>query len=277
MSKSNIEWTEETWNPVTGCTKWSEGCKNCYAEKMTKRLAAMGQKKYAAGFDNVVFHTEEMDKNFGKKPKMIFVNSMSDTFHGDVHNAEIKGILEFCAHNYQHTFQILTKRSDRLKHLSYYVSYPSNVWLGVTVEKDWYKSRIDDLRKSNAKVKFLSCEPLLSDLGKLDLTGINWVIVGGESGPNARPCNPDWVRNIQKQCAEQNIPFFFKQWGEFSCVEIPQNEFFNHLEKYSDFNIIIGSAGKMNCFNKVGKKKAGCLLDGKEYKEYPHRYQLYKI
>lgn len=267
MSKSNIEWTQETWNPITGCTKYSEGCKNCYAEKMTKRLKAMRQKKYAEGFDKVVFHPKEQWRAFGKKPKMIFVNSMSDTFHKDILHWQVETILGVCLYNNIHTFQILTKRSERLKEFS----YPKNVWLGVTVEHSDYKFRIDDLKQTNASVKFLSCEPLLSDLGELDLSGIDWVICGGESGPNARPCHPDWVRNIQRQCQEQNVPFFFKQWGEY--IHCSQTE-----ELKAPICIIkptclgpteFGTLNFSDFWYKVGKKKSGCLLDGKEYKEFP--------
>lgn len=206
---SKIEWTNETWNPVTGCSKYSEGCQNCYAEKMTKRLAAMGQEKYKNGFNKVVFHPEELNRDFGRKSKMIFVNSMSDTFHTDISKFQISKMLEYCSFNKQHIFQILTKRAARVEEFS----YPPNVWLGVTVEKENYKNRIEFLRHTDAKIKFLSCEPLLGDLGELDLTGIDWVIVGGESGPGARPMHPDWVRNIKTQCRKQDVPFFFKQWG----------------------------------------------------------------
>ena len=169
---SKIEWTNKTWNPVTGCSKYSEGCQNCYAEKMTKRLAAMGQEKYKNGFNKVVFHPEELNRGFGGKSKMIFVNSMSDTFHADISKFQISKMLEYCSCNKQHIFQILTKRAARVEEFS----YPPNIWLGVTVEKENYKNRIEFLRRTDAKVKFLSCEPLLGDLGELDLTGIDWVI-----------------------------------------------------------------------------------------------------
>lgn len=275
---SKIEWTNETWNPVTGCSKYSEGCQNCYAEKMTKRLAAMGQEKYKNGFNKVVFHPGELNRDFGRKSKMIFVNSMSDTFHADISKFQISKMLEYCSFNKQHIFQILTKRAARVEEFS----YPPNVWLGVTVEKENYKNRIEFLRHTDAKVKFLSCEPLLGDLGKLDLTGIDWVIVGGESGPGARPMHPDWVRNIQKQCQKQNVPFFFKQWGEWSVVyernkggttdnylNDTETEYYN---KYRRLNFAGGCGfhGENVCyFDKVGKSKSGAILDGKEYKEFP--------
>lgn len=260
MTKSKIEWTDKTWNPITGCSKYSEGCQNCYAEKMHKRLTAMGQEKYQEPFSKVNYFLWALDKDFGKKPKMIFVNSMSDTFHNSIANEEIAEILQTInfKENKKHTFQILTKRAERIVKFS----YPPNVWLGVTVEMAKYKNRIEYLKQTNAKVKFLSCEPLLEDLGELDLNGIDWVIVGGESGRNARPCNPDWVRNIQRQCKEQNVPFLFKQWGEFQPyytiekhMAVGMSEIKNPLPKL--------------CFKRLGKTKSGALLDGKEYKEFP--------
>lgn len=251
---SKIGWTNETWNPVTGCTKYSEGCQNCYAERMTKRLAAMGQEKYKNGFNKVVFHQEELNRDFGGKSKMIFVNSMSDTFHADISKIRIGRILEYCSFNKQHIFQILTKRAERLPDFE----YPFNVWLGVTVEMAKYKNRIEYLKRTNANIKFLSCEPLLGDLGDLDLEGIDWVIVGGESGKNARPMHPDWVRNIQRQCKEQGVSFFFKQWGEWSPCPI-KGEKIRGREMMFNGSI-------MFLYN---KKSNGALLDGREYKEFP--------
>jgi protein gp37 len=196
---------------------------------------------------------------------------MSDTFNEKIKDYYISTILDHCSYFKQHTFQVLTKRSERLKDFNAF--YYKNIWLGVSVELAKYKNRIDNLRQTNAKVKFLSCEPWLGDLGELDLTGINWVIVGGESGPNARPMHPDWVRNIQKQCQEQNVPFFFKQWGEW----IPETEAKNYVAMYySDvhrdtvnFNGHLTGKNEDCLVYKVGKKKAGSLLDGKEYKEMP--------
>ena len=281
---SKIEWTNETWNPVTGCSKYSEGCQNCYAEKMTKRLAAMGQEKYKNGFNKVVFHQEELNRDFGGKSKMIFVNSMSDTFHADISKFQISKMLEYCFFNKQHIFQILTKRAARVEEFS----YPPNVWLGVTVEKENYKNRIEFLRHTDAKIKFLSCEPLLGDLGELDLTGIDWVIAGGESGPGARPMHPDWVRNIRKQCQKQDVPFFFKQWGEW----IPSEQALR-LSTFKRMGIL-SKDGSLSYKTypsevkkwteqtkdpikhipgvfvlKVGKTNSGAILDGKEYKEFP--------
>lgn len=266
MSKSNIEWTEETWNIITGCTKHSEGCKNCYAEKMHKRLTAMKQEKYKEPFENVVFHSKELGRVFGKN-KMIFVNSMSDTFHKDITDLEIGYILTACQIQTMNTFQILTKRAERLPNFE----YPKNVWLGVTVENIEHKDRIEYLKQTDATIKFLSCEPLLGDLGELNLKDIDWVIAGGESGPHARATNPEWVRNIQRQCEEQGVAFFFKQWGEWAPCKI------NHIHEIpAGLNIMFKntSVGKsesapLDIMQRVGKKKAGSLLDGVEYKEYP--------
>lgn len=255
---SKIEWTNETWNPVTGCTKYSQGCQNCYAEKMHKRLTAMGQEKYSKPFNEVVFHKEALSNHkfsrLDTKRKLIFVNSMSDTFHIGVKDSQIKDILDECEWNDPNVFQILTKRAERLPDFE----YPFNVWLGVTVEMARYKSRMLYLKQTNAKIKFLSCEPLLEDLGELDLTGIDWVICGGESGCNARPMHPDWVRNIQRQCQEQNVPFFFKQWGEWSPHPI-KGEKIRGRKLMFDGSI-------MFLYN---KKLSGALLDGREYKEFP--------
>ncbi|HIS88911.1 TPA: phage Gp37/Gp68 family protein [Candidatus Avigastranaerophilus faecigallinarum] len=287
---TKIEWTNQTWNPVVGCTKYSEGCINCYAEKMHKRLSAMGHKKYKFPFNNVLFHYDELNKHFGQKRKMIFVNSMSDLFHQRISLEQISKVLEVCKNNQQHIFQILTKRPERLSAFS----YPPNVWLGVTVEHPKYKNRIEYLKNTNAKIKFLSCEPLLADLGELDLRGIDWVIAGGESGSKARPMHPDWIRNIQKQCREQNIPFFFKQWGEWVIAKQKppfkiENPIYSKLSSKIMLNngIIIdgifpndvkkwekqtgSSIDNKNAviILKAGKAKSGALLDGKEYKEFP--------
>ena len=214
MAKSSkIEWTESTWNPITGCTKISPGCKNCYAERMAKRLKAMGNPSYQNGF-NLTMHEHLISKPLTwKKPQMIFVNSMSDLFHQDVPLQFIKSIFDVMKEADWHTFQILTKRSSRLLELHNSIEWPDNVWMGVSVETADYKYRIDNLRKTNAKVKFLSLEPLLGPLETLDLQKIDWVIVGGESGPKARPIKKEWVIEIKDQCLQKNVPFFFKQWG----------------------------------------------------------------
>jgi len=212
-TKSSIEWTESTWNPVSGCSKISPGCKNCYAERMAKRLQAMGQKSYRNGFEvTIQEHVLEAPLKW-KKPQIIFVNSMSDLFHDKVPIAYIKRVFEVMNKSVQHQFQVLTKRPERLVKIEKELNWTENIWMGVSVESKEYKSRITKLRNSKAHIKFLSLEPLLGNLGKLQLRNIDWVIVGGESGPKARPIKEDWVLEIKNQCQEQCVPFFFKQWG----------------------------------------------------------------
>lgn len=235
---TKIEWTESTWNPVTGCTKISSGCKNCYAERMAKRLQAMGQPNYRNGF-KVTCHPHVVDLPLSwKKPQMIFVNSMSDLFHKHVPYDFIMKIFSTMNKAQQHTFQVLTKRASSLESLSSVLPWSENIWMGVTVESSDYKERIDRLRNTDAFIKFLSLEPLLEDIGDLNLNGIDWVIVGGESGPKSRPIEEQWVRNIQEQCEEQNVSFFFKQWGG------------------------------------VNKKKNGRLLDGRTWDEMPESIKV---
>ena len=213
MGISAIEWTESTWNPTTGCDLLSPGCDHCYAERMSMRLKLMGQPKYVNGFA-LTLHESALELPLSwKKPQRIFVNSMSDLFHDQVPLDFIQRVFETMRKAHWHQFQILTKRSGRLLALSEQIDWPSNVWMGVSVENAAFKSRIDHLRKTDASLKFLSIEPLLGDLGPIDLTNIDWAIVGGESGPGARTLDPDWVRNIREQCANANVPFFFKQWG----------------------------------------------------------------
>ena len=212
-SNSSIEWTESTWNPVTGCTKVSPGCKHCYAERMAKRLQAMGQSNYTNGFElTLQEHAIQLPLHW-KKPQVIFVNSMSDLFHEDIPVEFILRAFDVMKRADWHQFQILTKRSDRLLELNAMLSWAPNIWMGVSVENQDYTFRIDHLRGTNAHIKFLSLEPLLGSLRSLDLTGIDWVIVGGESGPGARPMDPSWVIEIREQCQMAQVPFFFKQWG----------------------------------------------------------------
>jgi protein gp37 len=287
---SKIEWTNETWNPVTGCTKYSEGCKNCYAEKMHKRLRGMKSAKYQHDFNKIVCHPKELERDFGKTRKMIFVNSMSDIFHDDIPDDFIYKVFWAAARNYPHIFQFLTKRPFKNQPCKFAcLPHMPNIWLGVSVENRKAKKRIELLKYPghNFAVKFLSCEPLLEDLGELDLSGIDWVICGGESGPGARPMHPDWVRNIQKQCQEQNVPFFFKQWGEW-IPSLQQYRIKSTREAIllNDGQIIDGISPKdvkqweqstgQTIDDKrgvivlrLGKKKSGSLLDGKEYKEFP--------
>ena len=212
-TNSHIEWTEMTWNPVTGCTKISQGCKHCYAERMAKRLQAMGQERYRNGFA-VTLHEDLVDLPFQwKQPRVIFVNSMSDLFHKDIPLDFIQRVFTTMERCPQHTFQVLTKRSDRVRELAPYLPWPRNVWMGVSVESREVVYRIEDLRQVPASVRFLSVEPLIGAVGALSLEGIHWVIVGGESGPGARPMRREWVEDIHGQCLRADVPFFFKQWG----------------------------------------------------------------
>lgn len=222
MSQSQIEWTDATWNPVTGCTRVSAGCDHCYAAKLTKRLAAMGQSKYIGlinpkkkHFNGVVkLHPDGLEQPLKwKKPQVIFVNSMSDLFHKDVPLDFIQEVFDIMRRADWHQFQILSKRSERLEELSPLIDWPENVWQGVSVEDESVAFRIDNLRRTGAFIKFLSLEPLLGAMPELPLEGIDWVIVGGESGPSARPMDPEWVREIREQCLDKGVPFFFKQWG----------------------------------------------------------------
>ncbi|MFQ6678710.1 MAG: DUF5131 family protein [Fidelibacterota bacterium] len=237
-TKSSIEWTESTWNPVTGCTKVSSGCKNCYAERMAKRLQAMGQANYKNGF-KVTLHPYTL-KNplIWKKPQMIFVNSMSDLFHDAVPLSFIQEVFDVMNSASWHTFQVLTKRSERLLELNSELTWADNIWMGVSVEDTFSKQRVADLKNTDAKVKFLSCEPLLGSLVPLELGGINWVIVGGESGPGSRFMDTEWVYEIRDICKLSETPFFFKQWGG------------------------------------TRKKKAGRILDGRTWDELPKQYNF---
>jgi protein gp37 len=211
--ESNIEWTERTWNPVTGCTKVSQGCKHCYAERMAKRLKAMGSSRYTNGFE-VTLHEDLLDvPRRWRQPATIFVNSMSDLFQEGVSEHFICSVFETMVACPQHTFQILTKRTKRLRDLAPRLPWPANVWMGVSVEDKRVVDRITDLQAVPAAVRFLSCEPLIGELDALPLGGIHWVIVGGESGPKARPVHADWVESIFHQCRAARVPFFFKQWG----------------------------------------------------------------
>ncbi len=212
-TNSHIEWTDATWNPVTGCTKISPGCKHCYAERLSKRLQAMGQENYRNGFD-VTLQPQMLEHPLRwKKPRRVFVNSMSDLFHGGVPTNYIKRVFNIMERANWHQFQVLTKRSERLLEISEFLPWPPQIWMGVSVEREDYIYRIDHLRRTKAAVKFLSIEPLLGSLRRLPLRGIDWVIVGGESGPHARPMDPSWVKEIRDRCAAVNVPFFFKQWG----------------------------------------------------------------
>ena len=213
MSTTKIEWTEKSWNPLTGCTKISTGCQNCYAERMALRLKSMGQKNYENGF-KLTLHEDSLSIPLSwKKPAMIFVNSMSDLFHKDVPLSFIKKVFFIMSQAHWHTFQVLTKRSTRLAELSDEIKWPPNVWMGVSVETDEFTYRIENLATTGAAVKFLSLEPLLGLICEMPLTNIDWVIVGGESGPGARPMKEQWATEIRDHCIQSDVPFFFKQWG----------------------------------------------------------------
>ena len=230
---SSIEWTHSTWNPVTGCTKISPGCKNCYAERMARRLKAMGQPNYANGF-RVTTHDSALDLPLQwRQPRTIFVNSMSDLFHRDVPVDFVRKVFAVMREAHQHVFQVLTKRSGRLAQLAGGLDWPHNIWMGVSVENADYLPRLDDLRNVPAAIRFVSFEPLLGPLPEIDLQDIHWVIVGGESGPGARPMDREWVLDIREQCLAARVPFFFKQWGG------------------------------------VNKKKAGRTLEGRIWSEVP--------
>ena len=235
MKRSKIEWTEMTWNPTTGCSKISQGCKFCYAEIMSKRLQSMGIEKYKDNFEVRVHNDSLNDPYTWKKSKVVFVNSMSDLFHDKVPLDFIQKVFKVMRDNPQHVFQVLTKRADRLLELNSQIKWSHNIWMGVSVEDEGVISRIDFLRKTSAKVKFLSLEPLIGPLENMNLTNIDWVIVGGESGNNPRYMNPDWVIDIQEQCEKNEVSFFFKQWG-----------------------------GK-------NKKKNGRILNGRTYDEMPEK------
>lgn len=241
MRQTKIEWAEITWNPVTGCSKVSEGCRFCYAESMAIRLQAMGIRKYKKGFQ-LAIHPDTLQEPFKwKKPRVVFVNSMSDLFHKDIPLEYLQKVFNVMQRNSQHIFQVLTKRADVLRNYDKkgLLSWHNNIWMGVTVENNDVVDRVDKLRQTRAKVKFLSCEPLLEALPELDLHGIDWVIVGGESGKRPRPMKEEWVHDIREQCQAANVPFFFKQWGG------------------------------------INKKASGRLLEGKVYDEKPEIMHSY--
>ncbi len=210
---SEIEWTDVTWNPVTGCTKISHGCKHCYAERMAKRLREMGVEKYRGGFSVAVHESTLDDPLKWKKSRLVFVNSMSDLFHKSVPSTFIERVFDVMNRAPQHVFQVLTKRPSRAVQMNERLCWSPNIWFGTSIESERWLSRLEQLKETNARVKFLSLEPLLGPLPNLGLEGIDWVIVGGESGPGARPMEAGWVRDIRDQCQRNDVPFFFKQWG----------------------------------------------------------------
>lgn len=230
---TKIEWTDTTWNPMTGCTPISDGCKNCYALKMANRLKAMGNKRYQNGF-TVTLHPDLLAEPMKwSKPRMVFVNSMGDMFHESIPLEYIQRVFSAMRKANQHTFQVLTKRSSRMLELSKSLPWPENVWMGVTIESGKYLYRAENLKKTPAAVKFLSIEPMIGPVNNINLNGIDWVITGGESGPGARAINEEWVLAVRDECVSSSTPFFFKQWG-----------------------------GR-------NKKKAGRILQGKTWEQFP--------
>ena len=213
MHNSKIEWTETTWNPTTGCSKISSGCKNCYAERMAMRLLAMGNKKYQNGFEVILHPDELIETGSWKIVMMVFANSMRNLFHEDIPLDFIQSVFMVMNNYQQHFFQVLTKRSSRLLELNKYLTWSDNIWMGVTIEDERSMFGMADLKQTDARIKFLSCEPLLTQLNDLDFNGIDWVIVGGESGPGSRPIREEWILDIKEACTIYNSAFFFKQWG----------------------------------------------------------------
>lgn len=256
MAQTSIEWTEMTWNPTTGCTKISAGCKFCYAEVMSRRLKAMGSEKYSANFKLRIHPTELTAPYHWRKPRIVFVNSMSDLFHKDVPLSFIKEVFKVMNDNPQHTFQVLTKRADLVAKYSPHLTWSSNIWMGVSVEDERVLHRIDSLRQSDAKIKFLSVEPLISRIKKINLKGIDWVIVGGESGPGARQIEKEWIEDIRLACSKNKTAFFFKQWGKKKFNPDP-----------TDPTISV---------DHPQHAKGGCQLDGRIYRKMP-KVSLEKI
>jgi len=237
---SKIEWTEATWNPITGCTKCSAGCQHCYAATLAKRLKAMGNVRYKNGFDVTIHKDLFLRPLEWKKPKMIFVNSMSDIFHEEISDEDILELFSIMNKASWHTFQVLTKRPERLSNLSPQINWTPNIWMGVTVENAASLFRVELLKRCGAKIKFISAEPLLESIAQINLTGIDWLIVGGESGAGCRPLNKQWIIELRDKAKDNQVPFFFKQWGGF-----------HH-------------------------NQAGSLLEGKEYKEFPNYVDVIK-
>ena len=251
MAKSNIEWTETTWNPTTGCTKISTGCLYCYAETMSKRLQAMGMDKYKDGF-KLAIHPDALNEPYKwKKPTVVFVDSMSDLFHNNIPLEFIKKVFDVMNNTPQHTYQILTKRSERLMQLAPLLNWTSNIWMGVSVENEHVSDRIAHLIQTPAFIKFISCEPLIGALHSLQLDLIDWVIVGGESGHKAREIKKEWIDYIYNKCHIHNVPFFFKQWGRKQFNENPNDPTINKKNKIY--------------------AKGGCELDGIIIQEMPDR------
>lgn len=276
MTDTSIEWTDTTWNPTTGCDRISSGCDNCYALTMARRLKAMGQAKYQTDGDprtsgpgfGLAVHEDTLNTPFTwRKPRRVFVNSMSDLFHARVPLDFVRRVFEVIEATPQHTYQVLTKRASRLPKVADKLPWPRNLWMGVSVESADELHRIDDLRKVPAEVRFLSCEPLIGSLGDLDLEGIHWLICGGESGPRVRPMHPDWARSLRDQCVSAGVPFFFKQWGSWAPTG------WHGIGRPLPGSIFVGGPidehGHRVEMARVPKKSESRELDGREWNEFP--------
>lgn len=250
MNRSNIEWTETSWNPTTGCTKVSAGCRNCYAERWANMQYKRGIKQYRKGFELTLATERLNDPLKWKKPQLVFVNSMSDLFHEEVPDCYIKDVFKIMNQSSIHTFQILTKRIERIKSMNSNLCWSKNIWLGVSVESCDFSHRIDHLKNSSAQVKFISFEPLLGDIKYESYEGINWVLVGGESGGKARQPKKEWVLSIKEKCDQLNIPFFFKQWGKREFNPDPNDPTISRKHPLHS--------------------KGGCMIDNKIYRDYPN-------
>jgi protein gp37 len=276
--KSSIEWTEATWNPTTGCDRTSPGCDHCYALTMARRLKAMGNPKYQNDGDvatsgpgfGITTHPDQLAlPHSWKIPRTIFVNSMSDLFHPEVPDSFIADVFKVMADTPRHTYQVLTKRAQRLAKIASQLPWPPNVWMGVSVESDHYTFRAHHLRKVPAKVRFISAEPLLGPLPSLDLTGIDWLIAGGESGPGARPMHPDWVRDLRDRCVQSDVAFFFKQWGAWAPNRdrgaVPVS-----LEgEFVDGAPLLAVPGAPVAMRRLGKGAAGRRIDRRVWSQMP--------
>jgi len=269
---SEIEWTDETWNPVTGCTQISPGCENCYALRMSRRLQAMGQPNYRYGFE-LTTHDHVLEKPLSwKQPRKVFVNSMSDLFHKDVPLEFIERVFDVCRRAHWHQFQILTKRSQRLARDAERLNWPENVWMGTSVESQDFTFRVDHLRQVPARVRFISFEPLIGPIENVDLNGIDWAIVGGESGPGSRPAHPDWFRKLRTLCERQGTAFFFKQYGDYApaTAGTPETKVLRIGRKGE-----IRSPGDKKTRKtdavvvRMGKGNSGRILDGQTWDAYP--------
>ena len=282
MADTSIEWTDKTWNPTTGCDQISSGCDNCYALTMARRLKAMGQAKYQTdgdprtsgpGFGLAVHEGSLNDPFTWRTPQKVFVNSMSDLFHARVPLDFVRRVFEVIEATPQHTYQVLTKRASRLPKVADKLPWPRNLWMGVSVEDATELHRVDDLRKVDAEVKFLSCEPLIGSLGDLDLAGIHWVIVGGESGPRVRPMHPDWARSLRDQCVQAGVPFFFKQWGSWAPTG------WHGIGRALPGSILVGDPVDMHGHRvemaRVSKKSESRELDGREWNEFPEEMSVH--